>query len=53
LLGAGKRTHTIVAIVAIDNAMESFPRQKIHELREESLRPRVFPPPFFCDAEFA
>ncbi len=46
LLAAGKRLHVAVSTTSLDDASESSPRQKIHQLNEQRLasvhgRPRV------------
>lgn len=37
LLGTGERTNSMVAAVPPDDAVESLPRQKLHDLREQRL----------------
>jgi hypothetical protein len=37
LLGATETARPVIAAVAIHDAMEVFPRQKIHDLREQGL----------------
>ena len=37
LVGTGKRANPVIAPVALDNAMEGFPWQKLHDLGEQGL----------------
>jgi hypothetical protein len=38
LLGTGQRTHTVAALIAIDNAVKDLPWQMLHHLREQRVR---------------